>query len=72
MTEGNSGTVTATFTVSLSAASGQTVTVEFGTANGTAIAPADYAAASGTLTFAPGATTQTIGVIVSGDALDDK
>src|SRR5262249_28723575 len=34
VTEGNSGTTAATFTVSLSAASGQTVTVNFATADG--------------------------------------
>ena len=38
--EGNAGTTTAMFTVTLSAASGQTVTVNYATANGTATAPA--------------------------------
>ena len=47
VTEGNTGTVTATFTVTLSAPSGRTVTVDYATANGTAIAPGDYTAASG-------------------------
>ena len=71
VTEGNSGTVDATFTVSLSAPSGRTVTVDFATANGTATAPADYAAASGTLSFATGETTKTITVSVNGDLLDE-
>src|SRR5204863_10161350 len=35
VTEGNSGTTTATFTVTLTPASTQTVTVAYGTANGT-------------------------------------
>jgi hypothetical protein len=52
----------ATFTVTLSAASSQPVTVNFATANGTAVAPGDYTATSGTLTFPPGTTTQTIAV----------
>ena len=53
--EGNAGTTTLGFTVTLSAASGQTVTVGYATANGTATtADGDYLAASGTLTFAPG------------------
>jgi hypothetical protein len=52
VTEGNAGTTNATFTVTLSAASGQPVTVNFATANNTALAPGDYTAASGTLTFA--------------------
>ncbi|KFA25900.1 putative Ig domain-containing protein [Xanthomonas vasicola] len=65
--EGNSGTTTATFTVSLSAASGQTVTVNYGTADGTATAGSDYVARSGTLSFAPGVTTQNVAITVNGD-----
>ncbi|WP_425520158.1 putative Ig domain-containing protein [Xanthomonas cannabis] len=65
--EGNSGTTTATFTVSLSAASGQTVTVNYATADGTANAGSDYAPRSGTLTFAPGVTAQGVAVTVNGD-----
>ncbi|MCL1526428.1 putative Ig domain-containing protein [Xanthomonas nasturtii] len=65
--EGNSGTTTATFTVSLSAANGQTVTVNYATADGTANAGSDYSARSGTLTFAPGTTAQGVAVTVNGD-----
>ncbi|WP_223574899.1 putative Ig domain-containing protein [Xanthomonas citri] len=65
--EGSSGTTTATFTVSLSAASGQTVTVNYATADGTATAGSDYVARSGTLTFAPGVTAQGVAVTVNGD-----
>jgi hypothetical protein len=43
------------------------VTVNYATANGTATAGSDYNATSGTLTFAPGVTTQTITVQVRGD-----
>jgi large repetitive protein len=67
VTEGNAGSTSANFTVTLSAASGQPVTVAYRTANGTAIAGSDYAAASGTLTFAPGVTIQSIIVAVTGD-----
>ena len=67
VTEGNSGTTAATFTVSLSAAYGQPVSVHYATADGDAIAGSDYQAASGTLTFAPGSTSQTITVLVNGD-----
>ncbi|MEZ4671124.1 MAG: Calx-beta domain-containing protein [Anaerolineae bacterium] len=67
VTEGNAGTVIAGFTVSLSAASGQTVTVNYATANASATAGSDYVAVSGTLTFAPGATTQPVNVTVNGD-----
>ena len=65
--EGNSGTTPFVFTVTLSAASASTVTVNYATADGTASAPSDYAAAAGTLTFNPGVTTQTITVNVVGD-----
>ena len=55
----------ATFTVSLSAPSSQPVTVNYSTADGTAVAGSDYVAISPTpLTFAPGQTQQTITVTV--------
>ena len=66
-----SGSASAVFTVALSAVSGRTVTVQYATANGTATAPADYTSTSGTLTFAPGVTTQTVTVAVLGDVLDE-
>ena len=69
VTEGNTGTVNATFTVTLSAASGQPVTVQYSTANGTATAGSDFQNASGTLTFAPGVTSKTITVAVLGDQM---
>src|SRR5262249_56751645 len=65
--EGNSGTTPFTFAVTLSAPSSNTVTVNYSTANGTALAGSDYTSASGTVTFAPGQTTQTITVNVTGD-----
>ena len=71
VTEGDSGTKNATFTVTLAPASGQNVSVNYATADGTATAPADYAATSGTLTFAPGQTTKTVTVPVVGDTLDE-
>ena len=71
LNEGNSGTTTFTFTVTLAPVSGQTVTVNYATANGTASAGSDYAAASGTLTFAPGETTKTVTVNVNGDSVNE-
>src|SRR5205085_1778474 len=71
VTEGNSGTVNAIFTVSLTNASSSSVSVNFATADGIASAPADYTAQSGTLTFNPGVLTQTITVVVKGDTLDE-
>ncbi|WP_425510202.1 putative Ig domain-containing protein [Xanthomonas indica] len=67
VSEGNSGTTTATFPVSLSAASGQTVTVNYATADGSANAGSDYVARSGTLTFSPGTTVQNVAVTINGD-----
>lgn len=67
LTEGNTGSVNATFTVSLSTASGQTVSVNYASADGTATSPADYTSTSGTLTFTPGTTTRTITVLVLGE-----
>src|SRR5262249_46114318 len=66
-----SGTTAATFTVSLSAPTDQTVTVNYSTADGTAVAGSDYEAASGTLTFDPGQTSQTVTVSVLGDTLSE-
>src|SRR5262249_25748078 len=69
VTEGNAGTVDAAFTVTLSAASDQIVTVDFTTAAGSAAAGSDYQPQSGTLTFTPGETSKTITVAVIGDGI---
>lgn len=71
VTEGNSGTTDAVFAVTLSAASPQTVTVTFTTADGSAASPGDYQSTSGTLTFAPGETSKSITVQVKGDTVDE-
>lgn len=71
--EGNSGVTSAIFSVTLSAASSQTVTVNYASENGSAkVATRDYAAVSGTLTFAPGQTTKTIVVSITGDKKKEK
>ncbi|MCG3200065.1 MAG: hypothetical protein GHCLOJNM_04594 [bacterium] len=72
ITEGNAGQSAAVFAVTLSAASGQTVTVGYATANGTALAGSDYVAASGTLTFTPGTLSQNVTVQVLGDTVDEE
>jgi hypothetical protein len=69
VTEGNTATTSATFTVRLSTSYNQPVTVNFSIADGTAVAGSDYQAQSGTLTFAPGETTKIITVQVIGDRL---
>ena len=67
--EGNSGSRGALFTVSLSAASGQQVQVNYATSDLSAKSGVDYTAASGTLTFAPGETSKVVAVAINGDNL---
>ena len=70
MEEGNSGTTEQKFTVTLSAASTNTVTVAYATANGPATGgagPNDYTVQTGTLTFTPGQISKIITVLVKGD-----
>ena len=55
----------ATFTVKLSAPSASTITIDYATMDGTAVAPTNYVPASGRLTFAPGETTKTVLVTVN-------
>ena len=62
-------TMTATFTVTLSAAAVRDVTVQFDTVNGTALAGTNYQALTGTLTFLAGSTTAQVSVTVSGGML---
>jgi ribosomal protein L24E len=57
--------------VTLKAASPQPVSVNYSTSNGTAQSPADYAHATGTLTFAAGETSKPVNVTVVGDTKDE-
>ncbi len=65
--EGNNGTTNFIFTVSLDAASGQQVSVNYTTADNTAQSGTDYQAANDIVTFAPGETSKQITVLVNGD-----
>ena len=67
VSEGDSGSVSATLNVTLSQASTAPVTVGYATVDGSAVAGEDYTASSGTLTFLPGETVKTITVAVLGD-----
>jgi hypothetical protein len=70
VSEGNPGPGAdpqASFTVSLSSASGQTVSVDFSTADGTAGAGSDYASATGTVVFPAGSVSQQVQVTVLRD-----
>jgi Calx-beta domain len=61
----------ASFTVSLSTPSGKLVTVDYATADGSAAAPGDYGAASGTLAFWPGDVEETATVTTLQDSLSE-
>ena len=67
ISEGNSGTKVATFTVTRSGGTAA-FDVNFATSNGTAtVADSDYVAASNTLHFGANQNTQTISVTINGD-----
>ncbi len=68
LTSPNRGTKQVLFTATLSAPTSIPVTVKYATADGTAVAGRAYLPTSGTLTFAPGQTQQTIAVTVKGAA----
>jgi len=70
--EGNTGRRWMTFTLTLSAATTQPVSVSWATVNGTATAGRDYVRALGRVTFAAGQTTQTLRVAVIGDRVREK
>ncbi len=65
--EGNWGTKTMTFTVSLNHPSTKAVTVKYATVNGFATSPKDFTAKSGTVTFAPGEKSKTVTITIKGD-----
>lgn len=71
VTEGNAGSVDEVFIVTLSQPSSSAVTVHYATHGGTAAEGGDFAAASGTLTFAAGETSKAIKVAVLGDAFHE-
>jgi hypothetical protein len=76
ITEGNTGTLNAVFTVTLSAASNQAVTLNYATADSTfgnsATAGTDYQIRSGQITIPAGQTSATIPVPVIGDRLAEN
>ncbi|MDB5337171.1 MAG: Serine protease, subtilase family, partial [Planctomycetaceae bacterium] len=77
ISEGQAGSTQAVITVSLSVPSGKVVTMNYSTSDGTAIngndpnnnSSNDYISQTGTLTFQPGVTSQTINVTINGDTL---
>jgi hypothetical protein len=71
VTEGNTGTLNATFTISLSVADPLPTTVAYATADNTAITPGDYTTTAGIATIAANATSTTVTVKVVGDTLNE-
>lgn len=77
VTESNGGSAQAIFTLTLSAASGKTITVLANTSSngGSPIATpgTDYTAlTNATITFAPGQTTRPVNVTIIGDVIDEN
>ena len=72
VTEGNTGSRNATFTVTQSSVAGRDVTVNYATSDNSAKAPADYTPVSGTLTIPAGSTSRTVTVPVRGDTIDEN
>lgn len=71
VTERNSGTRNAMFTVTRTGGDGGEASVAFATQNGSARAGSDYNFRSGTLTFAAGERSKTVTVAVRGDTHDE-
>ena len=72
LTEGNSGTKKATFTLILSSLSGKEVSLNYATQDRSASAGSDYLNLGGTLTFAPGEKSKTVSVTIKGDISIEK
>lgn len=60
ITEGNCTNVVLNVQIELDNTSAQTISVDYNTANGTAVSGSDYTSASGTITFNPGETQKNI------------
>jgi Ca2+-binding RTX toxin-like protein len=71
ITEGNSGTKTLSFTVSLDKPAAGPVSVSYGTEDGTATAGSDYLAKSGVVQFAAGEQSKTVTITINGDTLGE-
>ncbi len=71
VTEGNSGTRNGAFTLRLSGPTAQPVTVDFATTPDSAIAPDDFVAAFGTVTFNPGETSKPLSIAIVGDTTSE-
>ncbi|MES2647047.1 MAG: Calx-beta domain-containing protein [Bacteroidota bacterium] len=70
VTEGNTGTLNFTFTVTKTSLDDRAISVQYATANGTAAAGTDYTPVNGTLNFLPAEMSKTITVVVNSDEQD--
>ena len=71
VTEGNSGSRKATLMVTLSKPISGPVTVQYGTASGTAASGSDFTNSIGTITFPTGSTRQSIDIPIIGDTISE-
>ena len=71
VTEGNSGKSKLVFHITLDKPSGKPISVDFATADVSAVAPDDYDSVSGQLSFEPGETSKVVTVLVVGDTLPE-
>ena len=71
MTTPNETAVSRLVTVSLNAPSEKTITVDYATSNGTAVATNDYVSKSGTISFAPNEVSKTISIAIVQDTIDE-
>ncbi|MGZ4797743.1 MAG: Calx-beta domain-containing protein, partial [Acidimicrobiia bacterium] len=67
VTEGNTGTKVMSFTVTLDQPTNGAVKIAYASTDGTAVAPGDYTAKTGTVSIAKGATSVKISIAVVGD-----
>jgi Ca2+-binding RTX toxin-like protein/subtilisin-like proprotein convertase family protein len=71
VTEGTGGTTNAVLNLTLSAASGKPITVNYKTTDDAATSPADFTAANSSVTFNPGETTKAITIPITPDSIDE-
>lgn len=69
--EPDQGEVTLLFPLTLAQPSSQTVTVNYATADGTAISNLDYQPSNGRISFPPGLLSQNLQINIKGDLLDE-
>ncbi|WP_299601045.1 Calx-beta domain-containing protein, partial [uncultured Tateyamaria sp.] len=69
--ETDTGGQQAVFEIRLSQPFDQSITLNYSTADGTALAGEDYVATSGSVTFAPGQTVASVAVDIIGDTINE-